>query len=125
MKKIPNVTQAEWVVMKTLWDEHPLTGNEVARRLASKRHWKPKTVKTLLARLVTKEAVAYDQRGREYHYYPLLAEELCKEAASQSFLKTIFNGAVKPMLATILDSHRLSDEDIAELKALLDEKRRD
>ena len=125
MKKVPNVTQAEWVVMKILWADHPLTGNEVARRLASTRHWKPKTVKTLLTRRVAKQAVAYQQQGREYHYYPLLEEEACKQAASQSFLKSIFNGAVKPMLATILDSHSLSDEEIRELKALLEEKGRD
>lgn len=125
MKAPPHITEAEWSVMKILWAESPLTGNAVAHKLSDTHAWKPKTVKTLLTRLVDKKVLAFHKRGREYHYYPKIKEEACVKAASRTFLRRIFDGAVKPMLATILESENLSDKEIQELKALLEEKGRD
>ena len=125
MKAPPKITEAEWAVMKVLWGENPLTGNAVAERLEATQDWKPKTVKTLLTRLVDKQVLAFHKRGREYHYYPLIKEQACVKDASRTFLRRVFDGAVKPMLATILESERLSDKEIQELKDLLEEKGRD
>jgi BlaI family penicillinase repressor len=122
--KTPHITEAEWAVMKVLWSENPLTGNAVAERLSATHHWKPKTVKTLLTRLVNKDVLDYDKQGREFHYYPLVKERACVKDASRTFLRRVFDGAVQPMLATILESERLSDKEIQELKALLEEKGR-
>ena len=108
-----------------LWAESPLTGNAVAERLRNTNNWKPKTVKTLLTRLVNKKVLGFDKKGREYHYYPLISEKVCVKAVSRSFLHRIFDGAVKPMLATILESEDVSEEEIRELKELLEDKGRD
>ena len=124
MIKPPRITEAQWSVMKVLWAEHPQTGNAVAQKLSGINDWSPKTVKTLLTRLVEKEVVGYVKHGREYHYHPLLQEKECVQDASRTFLRRIFDGAVRPMLATILENESLSDKEIQELKDLLEEKGR-
>ncbi len=90
--------------------------------MADKTAWNPRTVKTLLNRLVKKGVVGYETHGREYHYYPRLGEAECAGAQTQSFVKRVFGGAAGAMVAAFLDNGQLSAEEIAELKQILDEK---
>ena len=53
----PPISDAEWEVMKSVWDHGPLTAGEVVSRLEAQTRWHPRTIKTLLARLVKKGAV--------------------------------------------------------------------
>ena len=110
--------------MKLLWAESPATANKIVEELSLRTTWKPKTIKTLLNRLVKKEALGYEKKGREYHYYPLAAESECIKAESRSFLRRVYGGATKPMLAALLESDDLSPEDIQELKQILERKER-
>jgi BlaI family penicillinase repressor len=107
--------------MKVLWERSPLTAGEVVDALAH-THWKPKTIKTLLNRLVHKNAVGFEQEGRGYRYSPLVAEQACVRAEGRSFLQRVYGGALMPMLAAFLDEQKLTPEQIAELKRLLDSK---
>jgi len=111
--------------MKVLWARAPATANNVVEALSSTTSWSPKTIRTLLNRLVHKKALGFKKRGREYHYFPLVDERTCVRAESQSFLKRVYGGSLKPMLAAFLQEQDLSPEEIAELKRILDEKGRD
>lgn len=122
MKRIPKISESEWQVMKLLWVQNPATANEIVEALSPICKWKPKTIKTLLNRLVKKKAVGYKKKGREYHYYPLIAQDECIRAESHSFLRRVYGGAAKPMLAAFLENEDLSPEDIKELKRILDKK---
>jgi BlaI family penicillinase repressor len=122
MRQIPKISESEWLVMKAIWNESPITSNRVVEALSGSTAWKPKTIKTLLNRLVKKGAVGYRSKGREYHYYPLIEKAVFVKEESRSFLKRVFGGAVKPMLATMVESEDLSPEDIEELKGILDKK---
>lgn len=122
MKALPQISDTEWQVMKILWANEPLTANEVIQKIEGLTSWKPKTVKTLLGRLVKKNAIAYDKDGRAYVYYPLVAEEDCVKAESQSFLDKVFSGSLNVMFANFLDEKQLSKEEIAELKHILERK---
>ncbi len=122
MRQIPKISESEWLVMKAISNENPITSKRVVEALSGSTAWKPKTIKTLLNRLVKKGAVGYKSKGREYHYYPLIEEAVFVKAESRSFLKRVFGGAVKPMLATMVESEDLSPEDVEELKGILDKK---
>ena len=124
MRKMPKISESEWQVMRLLWAKSPLTANQVVEALSATSKWKPKTIKTLLSRLVEKEAVGYEKKGREYHYYPLVAEAACVKAERRSFLQRVYGGATKPMLAAFLEDEDLSPEDIKDLKRILDRKGR-
>jgi BlaI family penicillinase repressor len=119
MSKVPKISESEWLVMKTIWDENPVSSNRVVDILSESTQWNPKTIKTLLSRLVKKGAVGYENEGRSYRYYPLIEEQVLVKEESKSFLKRVFRGALKPMIATMVESEDLSDEEIEELKSLL------
>jgi len=121
-KEIPKISDAEWEVMKVLWTNSGLTANEIIKSLEAGTHWSPKTVRTLINRLVEKKAIGYNQEGRVYSYYPLVREEDCVRFETQTFIKRIYDGALKPMLVNFLKDEKLSKEDIAEVKNILDQR---
>ncbi|KJR44833.1 Beta-lactamase repressor BlaI [Desulfosporosinus sp. I2] len=124
MPEIPNISDAEWEVMKICWlKSAPCTANEVIKALEQSTDWKPNTIKTLIGRLVKKGALAYQEDGRVYLYKPLVTEEECVKVESKSFLTRVFGGALKPMLVTFLKEEKLSQDEIEELKQLLEERK--
>lgn len=122
MNEIPRISGAEWEVMKICWANSPCSAQQIIEALSGQSHWKDKTIKTLLNRLVQKGALGYRKEGRTYHYYPLLSEEECIEAESESFLDRVFGGALKPALAHFIQRHRLTPDDIEDLKKMLDKE---
>jgi BlaI family penicillinase repressor len=109
--------------MKIIWSkEYPCTANEVYASLENNTDWKPNTVKTLITRLVKKQALGFREEQRVYYYYPLISEEECVRAETHSFVNRVFGGAVKPLLVNFLQEEDLTPEDIEELKRLLAEK---
>ena len=114
------ISTAEWDVMRVLWDESPLSAAAVIERL-DHRDWHPRTVKTLLARLVKKGALGYREEGRQYLYHPLVDRASCVRAESRSLVDRLADAA-PALLVNLVDEVELSDDEIAELRALLDRK---
>ncbi len=125
MKSTARISESEWRVMKVLWERSPLAANEVVDALAAQTDWKPKTVKTLLNRLVRKKAVGFEQDGRAYRYFPLVPERDCVREESRSFLERVYGGALMPMLTAFLEDEKLSPEEIEDLKKILARKWRE
>lgn len=119
MGKTPQISEAEWQVMQVLWDRAPLTGSEVADALCERMQWHPKTVKTLLGRLVRKGALRYREEANRYLYRPVHPRERFVAAETQSFLERVFGGDATPALVHFVETADLSDEDIEELRTLL------
>jgi len=122
-RKIPNISDAEWEIMKILWAGSPKTANEIVQALEGSRDWNPKTVRTLIKRLTEKNAVDYNVEGRVYSYYPKVQEEECVKSETSSFLKRVYGGTLRPMLAHFLKDEKLTKEDIDELRKILDERK--
>ena len=120
MNKVPRISETEWQLMKIVWAKAPCSAAEIIDTLAARDpEWHPKTVRTLLNRLVAKKALGFSQDGRTYFYRPLVSEEDCADAASDSFLERVFGGSLKPMLAHFVERRKLSPAQIKELKKLL------
>lgn len=118
MARLPQISDAEWDVMTVLWETSPIAGAEVAERLQAH----PKTVKTLLGRLVKKGAVTFREEGNRYLYAPLHPRERFVEQASRSFVNRVFGGDATPALVHFVESVDLSGDEIEELKRLLERK---
>jgi BlaI family transcriptional regulator, penicillinase repressor len=118
----PPISDAEWVVMQVVWKKRTATANDVVGALERKMDWKPKTIHTLLRRLVQKGALAYDKVGREFHFRPLVDAERYTHHMSRSFLDRFFGGKLAPFLACFLEREKLSAAEIEELRRILDEK---
>jgi BlaI family penicillinase repressor len=116
------ISDAEWRVCRVLWRDSPLTAGEIIERMEGETDWTPRTIKTLLNRLITKNVLGFETQGRGYLYFPLLDEEECLHVHTQSFVERFFDGAAATMLASFIEHQELSDGDIAELKAILEKK---
>ena len=123
MLNAPKISVAEWEVMKVLWERAPQTANEIVDAV-TEQSWSPATVRTLIGRLVQKKAVRYTKSGREYLYSPCVSREECRRQERRSFLRRVYDGAVQPMLASLLDEEELSQEELDTLRKMLDAKRR-
>jgi BlaI family transcriptional regulator, penicillinase repressor len=121
-RQLPQISDAEWVVMKVLWENAPLTTNQVVDALDNQTRWKPKTIHTLLRRLVRKQALAFERKGREYLFRPLVSAQECEQEATRSFLGRFFGGELAPFLARFVENEKLEPSDIEELKRILDGK---
>lgn len=122
MKKFPRITETEWQVMRVIWEKHPETAAEIIKQLSEQdSKWHPKTVRTLLARLVEKGALGYETMGRSYVYEPLVNEKEAIAEASDSFFDRVLGSSLKPMLAHFVEQDRLSKTEVEELRTLLNE----
>ncbi|HET7710779.1 MAG TPA: BlaI/MecI/CopY family transcriptional regulator [Thermoanaerobaculia bacterium] len=122
MGKRPQISDAEWEVMKVLWETSPLTALEVADAVCGPMQWHPKTVKTLLGRLVRKGVLRYREEGNRYLYRPAFPRERYVAEESRSFVERVFGGNATPALVHFVESTPLSDEDIRELQAILERR---
>ena len=120
---LPKISEAEHQVMKVIWNKNHITSMEIIKKLKRTTAWKPYTIKTLLNRLLTKEAIGFEKSGREYIYYPLIDEADYVKSESRSFLKRLFGGSLMPMLATMVENDDLTLEDIEILKKRIIEKK--
>lgn len=121
-QKVPKISEAEWEVMNVLWKKAPLTANEVIYSLQKQTDWAPKTVRTLLDRLVKKKVVGVNKEQKIYTFFPYFSQDDCQHAEAQTFIKRIYGGTLKSMLVQFIQEKSLSEEDIKELRSILDKK---
>jgi BlaI family transcriptional regulator, penicillinase repressor len=119
MKEAPSISDAEWDVMKALWEDSPVSVSVLCTRLAPLRKWHPKTVRTMLNRLARKGAVDHTLADGVYHYFPTVSKENCSRQATESFIDRVFDGALTPMVAHLVSRRPLTPEEKRELKRLL------
>jgi len=116
---LPSISEAEWTVMRVLWERGSATANAVVQALEGTMHWKPKTIHTLLRRLTDKGALDYEKSGREFVFRPLVNERDCQLAESRSFLDRVYGGGVAPLVAAFVEQEKLTPQEIAELQRIL------
>lgn len=120
---MPPITDAEWEVMNILWDQPNASAMDVSDALRDRKGWSPKTVKTLLARLVRKGVLKYREDGNRYVYTAAIPRQKYIKEESASFLERVFGGETTPALVHFVKSARMTQEEIDELRRILDEKR--
>lgn len=117
------ITEAEQAVMEALWAKSPLTANEVADAVAPARGWSLPTVKTLLARLVAKQAVETAPDGKRFLYSPRIARSDFAAGESKRLVERLFGGSAAGLFAHLAEAEALSDKDLNQIEALLKELR--
>ncbi|WP_163932296.1 BlaI/MecI/CopY family transcriptional regulator [Paraferrimonas sp. SM1919] len=113
------VSKTEEEVLNALWQAHPTSASELITRLNQTKPWHEKTAKTLLNRLVKKQAVGFEKQGRSYLYFPLIEKQDYAVSQSQGFLDRLFNGKLAPLVAGFSKTEQLKREDIDELKQII------
>jgi len=120
----PQISNAEWEVMKVLWDRGPMAARDVYDALPAGHGWAVKTVKTLLSRLVAKGALAYEQVGNAYLYRAAVGREQVIRREVRGFVDRVLDGSLLPMLTYFIHAGDITDEEAEHLESMLKARRK-
>jgi len=125
MPKLPiELTKAEWTIIKVVWQREPCTAPETQQALQKETAWTYSTVRTLMDRMVVKGLLAAEKVRNLTLYRSAVTKTQAQRSELLYALKNAFNGALTPMVQCLLETDRLSAEELAELEALIKAKRK-
>ena len=116
------LTEAEWQIMKALWEKHPATACEVMERLPAGVKWAYTTIKTMLTRLVEKQVVSEAKQGNTSLYDPLISQRKARLSAFRSLLETAFDGAMGPLVHFLVEEEQLTPKQKRELAKIMQDE---
>jgi BlaI family penicillinase repressor len=93
---LSELTEAEWEIMKVVWENQPCAAGTVQEALVAKKGWAYSTVKTTMDRMVEKAKGEF-----------------------RKMLSRAFDGAFTPMMQFLLDSDSLSKDELGQLEAMI------
>ena len=115
MERLPQISEAEYEIMKIIWSDSPISTNEVCEKAPKSHNWSNKTIHTLLSRLTAKHVIAYEQRGRMYYYYPIVSQKKYLSQENRHFLDRFYNGEAPTLLSSLLSGSEISDADLEKM----------
>lgn len=116
-----NLSDSEWKLMNHLWAHSPMTITELTADMSQETGWGKNTIITMLSRLEAKNAISHQEGGRAKQYYPLIPREDAALEETKNFLGKVYGGKLGLMMHAMVESHALTQEDIAELSAILEQ----
>lgn len=119
------ISGAESQIMDALWRRGPLTADGIVAEVGEAHGWAPGTVKTLITRLLRKQAIEGRREAAGYLYRPLVSRDDYVHTESQGLVDRLFGGEVAPLVAHYAKHRALSPEELDRLKALIADLERD
>lgn len=120
-QELPPITEAEAEVMEVLWQRSPLSAEDIAAALAERQDWQLATVKTLLNRLLKKDALVAERDGRRFLYAPRFPRADWAHSESLSLLDRLFGGSLAPLVSHFSSQRKLKASDVKALKQLIED----
>ena len=115
------LSRRERQIMDIVWRHGQATANEVHEQLPDAPSYS--AVRALLAVLVNKGHLRHERDGKRYIYLPTASPEKAGKSALRRLLATFFNNSPADLVATLLDPKEVDDEELARIKAMLDERK--
>ena len=116
------ISDAEWLVINVVWQESPITATKIVEHLLPETNWSPKTIHTLISRLVKKGALGVNKEASLFRYYPLISKNDCTREETKSFLQKVYGGSLHLLVANFVKNESVSPQEIEDLRRLLDER---
>jgi len=125
MPILPELTKAEWLIMKCCWKKGKCTARDVYEEMLKQKAWRYQTVKTMLDRLVQKDYVKMSKIGPICLFEPAVSQTRVMGKALDTFVGTVLDGALAPVFAHLAKGGKLGQEDIESLKKLVEQHEED
>jgi len=122
-KKNYELTEAEWAIIRAVWENEPCAAPAVQEQLEKQKKWTYSTVKTLMDRMVTKGLLKTERMRNLILYRSAITKLQAQKGEVMRTIKRAFNGALTPMMQFMLDNHTLSKKQLDEIEALIKKKR--
>ncbi|MDH5106777.1 CopY/TcrY family copper transport repressor [Lentilactobacillus diolivorans] len=116
------ISDSEWEVMRAIWTLKRVTSHELIGLMDKARGWSESTTKTLLNRLIKKNAVQKIGTGRPFSYAPAVGEQDSMTAAANDLFDHMCAMQAGTTLANVIESRDLSQDDIKNLQQILAQK---
>ena len=123
-KRNYELTEGEWAIIQIVWEKEPCTAPTIQEELEARKNWHYSTVKTLMDRMVTKGLLTAKRFRNLMLYRSAITKIQAQKGEIMRAVKRAFNGALTPMMQFMLDEHKLSQKQLAELESLIRKKRR-
>ncbi len=118
MSKDYNISETEWKVMEVVWATPYLGFGEIKTAL-SDTGWSDSTIKTLIRRLVAKEALGYEEKGGYNKYYAIAEQNVCRLKETKNLINRIYNGSLKMLVTNLVNDSNLSEDEAEKLMDII------
>ncbi len=115
------LTEAEWIIMKVVWDNEPCAAGTVQEALANSKNWAYSTVKTTMDRMANKGFLKIQKIRNLQLFSSCLSEVDAKRGEFHKMLKRAFDGAMTPMMQFLIEHEGLSKAESAQLRKFINE----
>lgn len=115
------LTEAEWNIIKAVWESEPCTAPDIQCKLEKSTGWTYSTVRTLMDRMVVKGLLQAEKERNVTQYRSAVTRRQAQRSELLYALKNAFNGALTPMVQCLLDTNKLSTEELAEIENIIKE----
>ena len=123
-RSIKRLPDGEFTILKVIWQlPNPTTSAQIMEKMGEDNHWKPQTLLTVLARLTEKGFLESVRKGRERQYTAIISEDEYLEVETSDFLKRYSGHSMGGLVKTLFSSNSLSDNELDELRSLLDQNK--
>lgn len=113
------ISESEWKVMQALWEHGSMYLKELIEILQPETGWNGNTIRTLVVRLVEKQAVSAEKSGRNYCYSAIATEQDCVMQETERFIHRVFGDSPARMFAALSSGGKLTSRDVAEIEAMI------
>ena len=120
----PELTEAEWTIMKVVWENEPCAAGTVQEALAKSKKWAYSTIKTTMDRMVRKRFLEVKRIRNLQLFTSCISEVDAKRGEFYRMLKRAFDGALTPMMQFLIEHESLSKGEIAKLRRIVSEGKR-
>ena len=107
-------------IMQVLWDRGRASAREVTDALGATEAVAHSTVQTLLRQLEAKGAIGHEAEGRTFAFVPKLREDRVKRSAARDLVDRVFGGDVGGLGAHLLRDERLTVDELAAIRRLVE-----
>ena len=119
LREQPNIGRAEMEILRYITDHHPVTVRQVADHVSQTKGQVRTTVLNVMERLRQKGYLARKKTDGIFHYSPRLPREELLRSLVGDFVARTLGGSLSPFVAYLTHEAKLSEEELAELRALV------
>ena len=119
-KSNPELTEAEWVIMKVVWEKEPCAAGTVQEILQQSRNWAYSTVKGAMDRMVEKGFLKIKKIRNLQLFSSTISQEQAQKGEFKKMLKRAFDDALTPMMQFLLENEDFSTNDLKQIRMMIE-----
>jgi len=123
-KQTVELTEAEWAIIKAVWEHEPCAAPTIQEKLHRRTEWTYSTVRTIMDRMVAKGLLTAEKIRNLTLFRSAITRQQAQRGELLYALKNAFNGALTPMVQSLLETGDLSAEELTELESLIKQKKK-